>query len=292
MSYRLGVLVLHGIGTQTQDFSDGLIAEVGNQLGELAREVCWQPVWWAPVLASREQKMLQDLSPECDRWESLRRFVVSTLGDAVAYQRVPSAGHRKNTYEEIHQIVAQNLHFLRERIVKSQLQQPPMLAEDVPLVVVAHSLGCHIVCNHIWDLQHPTHPRKPHGDNAFERGLTLSGMVTLGCNMPLFTLAYEHLQAIRFPAPDLVHYFKPGTSPTALQEKARWINLYDPDDVLGFPLKPLSADYAKAVSEDRAINVGGLLDSWNPLSHNEYWTDNDVTGTVADLLRGLLQLSR
>ena len=62
------------------------------------------------------------------------------------------------------------------------------------------------------------------------------------------------------------------------------MNFFDADDVLGYPLKPLSPSYGNAVSEDIEINVGGLFTSWNPISHTEYWTDNDFTEPVARLI--------
>ena len=40
------------------------------------------------------------------------------------------------------------------------------------------------------------------------------------------------------------------------------------------------------------MNVGSILRSWNPLSHEEYWTDNDFTTPVATLIRELLEAGR
>jgi hypothetical protein len=50
---------------------------------------------------------------------------------------------------------------------------------------------------------------------------------------------------------------------------------YAGDDVLGYPLKPLSPSYTQTVTADLHINAGGLFTSWNPISHTEYWTNND-----------------
>ncbi len=82
----------------------------------------------------------------------------------------------------------------------------------------------------------------------------------------------------------------PGSKlPQALREKARWFNFFDPDDILGYPLRPINFAYRKIVDEDIAINVGGLNSSWNPLSHTKYWTDNDFTKPVAAFLEKLLE---
>jgi len=55
--------------------------------------------------------------------------------------------------------------------------------------------------------------------------------------------------------------------------------------VLGYPLKPI---YGKFVTEDIAIDAGSWLTSWNPISHIEYWTDDDFTKRVAELIRDVV----
>lgn len=60
-----------------------------------------------------------------------------------------------------------------------------------------------------------------------------------------------------------------------------WKNFYDPDDPLGWPLKNLSQSYKEAVRNDYSVNVGGLLRSWNPMSHLAYWGDGDVIGPIS-----------
>ena len=112
---------------------------------------------------------------------------------------------------------------------------------------------------------------------------TLAGLVTFGSNIPLFTLCLDEIVAIQFPVPTL-------TGP--LRAAARWLNFFDADDVLGYPLRPLSPTYHDAVSADLQIDVGSPLRSWNPLSHEEYWTDNDFTAPVATLIRELLAAAR
>jgi hypothetical protein len=132
-----------------------------------------------------------------------------------------------------------------------------------------------IISNYIWDEQ----KGKGLGTNAFESMETLTGLVTFGSNIPLFTLALPEIQSITFP---------PAPLPEYLKARAKWLNFFDADDVLGYPLKPLSPSYGSAVSEDIEINVGGLFTSWNPVSHAEYWTDNDFTKPVARLISDII----
>jgi hypothetical protein len=146
---------------------------------------------------------------------------------------------------------------------------------DKPLIVIAHSLGSVIMSNYIWDEQ----VQKGRGQTAFEKMETLVGFMTFGCNIALFSLAYNPVEAIKFP---------PGTLPPHLRQVAKWLNFFDSDDVLGYPLKPLSPTYNQAVTQDIEVNVGGLLASWNPLSHTAYWTDNNFTKPVAEFIADVL----
>ena len=75
----------------------------------------------------------------------------------------------------------------------------------------------------------------------------------------------------------------PGESLNSAEAaKAKWINFYDPDDVLGYPLRQINHKYA--FIEDRHINAGGILTSWIPLSHSVYWTDNDMIKPATDFI--------
>jgi hypothetical protein len=108
--------------------------------------------------------------------------------------------------------------------------------------------------------------------------------------MPLFTVVYNKIDPIQFPGASVSSAFPPGTSVEELQKVAKWLNFYDPDDILGYPLKGLSASYDKTVTEDISVNVGGITAMWNPASHSEYWTDNSFTIPVTDMLSDILDL--
>jgi hypothetical protein len=275
MTYKLGVVVIHGIGEQKQDFATGMIREISDRLGARASEVCWKPIWWARLVEPKETELLRRLAENNKLdWMKLRRFVVHFLADAVAYQRVPGESETPGVYVQIHRLIADSLSELRNEL----RAQRPNDAIDPPLVVLAHSLGGHIMSNYIWDQQHPHEQRGQSAISPFVRAETLAGIVTFGCNIPLFALALPAIEPIAFPPPNL---------PAALKAVAKWLNFYDPDDILGYPLQPLSPGYDKTV-KDQAVNAGGLLKSWNLLSHNEYWTDDDITKPITQLLIELL----
>ncbi len=269
MDKKLAVLVIHGMGTQRPDFADGMIEEVNGRIDDAGKDpaqIAWQPAFWSDILAPREAAFLKRARKQGELdYIGLRRFVLGALGDASAYQKVEST--ENSTYVQIHTRLGEAI---------TRLYQEGLGGRPSPLLIMAHSLGGHIMSNYIWDMQKPGAGA---GLSPFERLHWLAGIITFGCNIPLFTFAYEAIRAIRFPPPHL--------SP-ALKPLARWNNYYDPDDVLGYPLRPISASYREAVSKDVAINVGSIFSSWNPMSHSGYWTDNDFTRAASrQLLRFL-----
>ena len=268
MSAELGILVIHGMGSQEPDFAQEMIDELNDRVedrGKDAANIAWESVYWANVLEPRQTQYWED-SKNNNNLDALRlrKFMISAFGDASAYQKVDSLAN--TTYEAIHDIIRASVKSLYEIGLGSQPK---------PLLILAHSLGGHIMSNYIWD----AHKAADMTVSPFERMYKVSGIVTFGCNIPFFTFAYQDIVPIRFPHPTL---------PDHLKAKAKWLNYFDPDDVLGYPLKSINPAYAATVNEDIAINVGGIFTSWNPLSHGKYWTDNDFTNPVADLIASFL----
>lgn len=271
MNKQVAIAVIHGMGSQTTDFAEPMIEEINDRIDGHSKDpdkIAWQTIYWADILKPRQDKYFRDAKRTGDLdYRKIREFVISAVGDAAAYRRV--RGTSSDTYNTIHARVAENI---------KELYEVGLGSTPKPLIVIAHSLGGHIMSNYVWDRQHPA-SNPPGNLSPFERMQRLAGMITFGCNIPLFTFAYRNIVPITFPAPRLT---------PAIKAKARWFNFYDPDDVLGYPLRPINAAYRNVVNRDIAINVGGLFSSWNPLSHGEYWTDNDFTKPVARFISTFL----
>ena len=279
MATKIGILVIHGVGSQRSGYSGDMVREISDRLNEHASSVVWEEVLWADVLAPRERDlwnwMKKAEEPDGSAidldWSKIRRFLIDNVGDALAYSRDVDPA---SAYAQIHDVVDQKL-----RALKTMLGDP-----TAPIVVIAHSQGAHIMSNYIWDRQH--------GTGSLEPIPTLAAMISFGCNIPLFSLSFDIARPIDLP----------GNGITKPQWKAasRWLNYLDEDDVLGWPLKTLyqrnlsklTAPQKRTVSkiEDYEINVGGLLTKWNPAAHNRYWTDNDFTRPAAAYLTKLCRL--
>ncbi len=263
------------MGNQPVWFADALFRELQGRIARLGVDAglfAFRAAWWGPVMEGAEEALYERLARGGDLdWKRLRRdIVISGFGDALAYVGPPDKP--SVVYDEIHSVLAKNLEALRPELED---------AERTPLVVLAHSLGCTIASNYLWDAQHGRPARG--AESGLSRGETLAGFITFGCNLPLFTLAYEpdDIHPIAFPGPRVRECF-PGRTAEAVRRACKWLNFFDPDDILGFPLKPINLAYGAAVDEDVAIDTGTILGA-----HTDYWTDNDFTRPVARYLAEL-----
>ena len=284
MSQKIAVAIVHGIGLVDPTFADGMIAELKERLADRLGSVTpdprgdfvFQPVLWAPVLQGSEDNLVNRLKTS-NPWgyATLRRFMIDFAADALAYQPVPGD---RGVYDGIHAIVA--------KAVKTLSQKA---GPEAPLCFIAHSLGTVITSNYLYDLQvYPRRKliaapvRRAMGCTPIDKGETLAALYTMGSPLALWSLRYDDFGTpITVPSPKLNGHY-----PTVQGE---WINFYDSSDIIGYPLKSINDAYGKRVTADKAVNVGNLLTSWNPASHLEYWTDNDVTIPIAD---GLARLWR
>ena len=274
---KIAVALVHGIGKQTPNFADPLIEALQRELrekGVAPDDIVFRSVYWAPVLSERERALWREVTAETRlAYGGLRRFVVDFLGDAVAYQ--PSAS-RHQVYERIHGVVAEALRQLAAEA-----------GSNAPLCVVASSLGTVIAHNYFYDLNYPETFSEPSPkETALEQGRTLALFVATGSPLALWRLRYgEDYAPITFPGTDLSLRY-PDATP-------KWLNLFDKDDVLAYPIGNLSEAHRNLVSsgllEDRQVNVGGLLVNWNPLSHSAYWGDRDVIRPLTEQLTALWQ---
>ncbi|MFD0587897.1 chemotaxis protein [Paenibacillus sp. GCM10027627] len=260
---KIAVGIIHGIGKQESDFDEELAAALTRRLSFICPEIelVIEGIYWGDITERIEEKLLCKLAPYKLRWDHLfdaRGFMISFAGDAIAYQPIPQADNphpHEFIYTDIHERVARKLQCLAKSA-----------GATAPLCLIGHSLGTVVISNYIYDLQNDKLPPLiqsiiAHGNSPLEKGETLTHLFTMGSPIALWTLRYHDFgKPIAVPAPKFRH-----------KRVGEWVNFYDKDDVIAYPLKPLSESYNKAVTEDVEVRTPGLF-SWMPLgSHGGYF---------------------
>lgn len=236
----------------------------GIHMNQLAIELV---DWYAPLQIPQES-VLRRMEAKGFKLKSrfTRQLIITNIGDLINYGGKPNLP--SSAYTETHKLVH-----------KSLLELKSQLAESAPLMVLASSMGTEIINNYIWDRQHPS-GTDPLGATPFERFEGMVGLFTFGNNLPIFAASHDidSLEPITFPPPQL---------PPELLEKAVWENYYDKNDSMGYPIKALNANYENAAVKDIQINTGGLMKSWNLLSHFGYWKSKKLVKRIAGFIESL-----
>lgn len=266
------ILPVHGMGEANLDYAEPLRASLQKALGaRFWHDVVFEPIFYQDVIQQHQYAVWSRMRLEGKMaWSDLRKFMLFAFSDAATLEH--HSDHPDSAY------------VLAQAKIRATLDSALGKAggdAKTPVVVVGHSLGCQVVSNYIWDAQQTKpagvwlHQPLPSGEagtlrDRFLRFRTLRLMLTTGCNIPLFVAGLNRIDPFKRPT-------------TAFE----WHNFYDKDDVLGWPLRPLSAAYRAIVKKDTEMNSGGLFQSWNPLSHNGYWTDPDFINPAAKLIKAI-----
>lgn len=307
MPRDITVLFVHGINVSQFDYAAEFLRKVLRRLPRpLRHHVNARTVFWAEVVRDRSlgymNKAMSTTGIVDNRW---RNLVVVGLGDAAAYQKTHN--REGSAYFGIQ-------HKIWMKLNEADRGKDP----DQPLVMIGHSLGCHILSSYCWDINRIKQLRdeelKAWNDpavdelaaelkraSAFCRLDTLAGIVTMGSNIPLFTFTFGPDRV--FP---ITQASARGQSPAfpgrSLSPKqvaiAKWLNFYSPNDLLGYPLKPLNSYYLDdARIQDIAVRSEGALRSvFLPsllnayAAHLGYWTNPTVVKETAKLIRSLIEL--
>lgn len=245
--------IIHGMGSPDSSYAQGLIDSLNKRLKGGITQLEFEVCYWAPILQEQQDVTWRRLLlGKAMHVKALRKWVISALGDPATYLSGYFKAERP-VYNEIHQCVRTSLNRLASRLGN---------ADSKPLMILAHSLGSVIISNYIWD------ENNGNGIAAtpFEKAETLVSLITYGSNIPLFLPPSPPIKCIQFPSPLL---------PPPLAALASWKNVYDPDDVLGYPLQHIWDDTQGTIIEDITINAGVWPMSETPFSHTLYNKDDD-----------------
>lgn len=306
MAYKYALLCMHGMGNLTKEVFQPEIAKLKQNLAERLPATDFSEIY-IPASGIFYSDITQQ--QEDDVWEAMttqgglntglirrstinhiRRFMISGFSDATAF-----TGFNGSSIKQQYTDVQQRIY--------AALTDVYSTCGEVPIVVISQSLGCQILSSYIWDAQLywrntklnanlPIDSRSiwknhlPSNNDSFLCFQSLKTWFTTGCNIPIFVSGFNNVRA--------VHNRQYGYN-------FDWLNYFDYDDVLGYPLAPLDVlfdsndstghgqSYADAVT-DIQVNAndgffGAITSSWNPMSHTQYWGDKTVLNALASVLK-------
>lgn len=285
MSKKAAFITIHGMGETPENYYKEIQKELKDRLGSKFDDLHFGHVYYQKILQDNERTVWDKVAKRL-KWDELRKFVLYGFADAAGLE---------NGKESVNSVYSQ----AQTLIARELLAARNAMGRDGPVVILSHSLGCQVASCYFWDAMQFDEIKKPKvgiwqdmdflqkevkGDVplsvdeiCFLQGKSsLKYFYTTGCNIPIFVAA--HLSK------DIL--------PIEPNKNFEWHNFYDKDDVLGWPLVELSPKYAEAV-KDYAVNAGGgimgwILKSWNPMSHNQYWGDDEILVPLEKHLRQLL----
>ncbi len=279
---RQGVLLVHGIGDQKPDWAAAIIPEFLSRVQAAAESlhlggaspdpeqfVAIQAAHWAEILEVK-QRVLSDIlrhSPDLVElrgfwpWEWWRRaaawfrrkergFVAGYLGDVVGY-RAPGA------YVAIQEALLTGLETLASQM---GARGPTGTGIKRPLTIVAHSLGCVVASDFLWDR---TKARATEGEIGFHPTFFLRNLFTVGSPLALFSLSFGGPEVFNQPV-------------KVESDDGRWVNIYDRDDPVAMPLKPLNSAYDRVVLADARVQAGLYL-----VAHDGYFRNGPCLDAIA-----------
>jgi hypothetical protein len=271
---HVAVIFVHGIHGNVLDFAGKMERKLREQLADdLQPYLQFRSVFWADKVRGNQGDYYGAVQKTRSvRHRTLRKLVIETLGDAAAYQKTPN--RQNSVYYAVHEKIGNAI---------GELDLPDH--KDRPLILIGHSLGCHVISTFLYDLNKLKQSTKaeiraeiaddellaewlgeweklrPGKASPFRRLDTLAGIVTMGNNMPLFTFTFgpKRVRPITV-APEIrrvaddpdapkereIHAAFPGAAlPEPLRTNAQWLNFYSKRDLLGFPLKELYGHVAR-----------------------------------------------
>ncbi len=273
MDTRLAVFIVHGIGVQKTGFSRDMQENLQSNfkkalqhMGQGDREgqddaLIFREGLWADITQEGEDtlknRMFNDPDTDVD-WVKTRKFFVDYLGDAISYFK----GKTSDIYSQ-YSAIQSRIGGLIQNLSKETNPD-----QNTLLTVVSHSLGTVVLSDYLYDKRETLAPKHQ---------LVFSNFFTLGSPIALYANRFYNHQSKTNPFSN----FQPQKvkDPNGL-----WINLFDEDDIVGYPIRPINSYCKKVVAADLNVSVGSFLSGGTPASHTGYWEDEEVGKIIAEKL--------
>ncbi|NVK22668.1 MAG: hypothetical protein HWD86_09130 [Kangiellaceae bacterium] len=261
---RLAVAIIHGIGSEKEFYSIELKHRIveeyvkGDPDNRLEDDLLFHEIYWGDLVKDEHGALLDKMDYKNElTYKGVRNLFIDFMRLGLSYH------NGSDLYNAIHNRIKESMaKFASHRNVDQ---------DDTPLVILAHSFGSVIMSNYVHDIQ-----KSGEVDSNFESFKTLAGVITFASPLGVYSA-----QGGDFEDP----ISKVGSAlESGLKDRVKWLNFYDKDDVVAYPLKNVNDAYNSAVDGDFEINVGSAATSWNPACHTGYWEDKDFYKPVAAYL--------
>lgn len=239
---KVGILAIHGMGTDPFKYNRFLKKALEGM------EVVIEPVDYHQYTQTNQDKFLQRMSDSELGWGLLRRYLINYLSDGLNVIRQPK--ETGGMFDKMNDSIDEAY-----KRLESQLN----LGDK--LIVVAHSLGAMVFGAYLYEHC---------DDNSPFRAINLpniDAVITTGSPIAMF---FSCMREQDIKIPELVK-----------RDVKKWYNFYDKDDVLSWPLQPLSPDFNDCVQDVR-INVGTT-----PLAHSLYWMNDSFQKHLQVIVKDL-----
>lgn len=255
---KLAVVLVHGIGNSRNDWARAIIPAIENRLRlklgsllgvqaptDMKEVLVISRVYWEGIFKERERHLREkfngfpgpikaggDWPARLKRWvwrpfkRVQNEIIANYIADIIGYLH-------KDAQRAVYLKISDTL-----RACHSRLGSP---AAKVPLTVIAHSLGTVITSDYIYEQGRPESDTS--GPKVMRDHFVLDNLFTVGSPLALFSM--------RFGGPEM--FIKPVAVESA---RGRWVNIFDQDDPVGMPLKPLNPAYNRVVHQDVLVNSG------------------------------------
>ncbi|CCQ89999.1 conserved hypothetical protein [Nitrospina gracilis 3/211] len=273
MDKKIAVFIVHGIGSQKKGFSEAIEKNLRSNFRNALRHMgedhrtgiedalLFKEGLWADIVQEGEDELQKRLfrDPDTDvDWLCCRRFSIDNFGDAISYCKGPNEGPYSQ-YRKIHERIGQLIKEISDQTHPS---------ENTLLTVVSHSLGTVILSDYFYDTRNTLKP---------DRQLVFTNFFTLGSPISIYANRFYNCESDSDPFA--------GFLPQKVEdEQGVWVNIFDEDDIVGYPIRPINAHCREAVTADINIDVGSFLLGWTPFCHRGYWKNKKIGKVIAEKL--------
>lgn len=274
---KLAIILIHGIGPTKEGWAEDIIKELKKktacQINKLLTDAKApdineilevRSVYWKDVFKKREDELNEILDQQIHvrevkasilirigrilikKFRELQNKIITDfIGDIIGYGNEAA---QREVYDRI------------ANALNEAAQKSAAVSGKIPLSIIAHSLGTVIVSDFIYNRRKE---RQIKGETGFDSRFCLYNLFTVGSPIALFSLRFGRPAAFNKP----IH---------VEADRGRWLNIYDTDDPIGMPLKPLNDAYAEAVFKDVKVEAGMY-----GLSHTKYFNNSKTLDMIS-----------